>query len=81
MKKNNESMSLESNLKKQILDKIVGELSKSDPNLYYVNSNSISHLIKEYIQERKLKEEDYERVKDLSPSDILILMSYKSSCC
>ena len=81
MKKENSDQDLEVNAKKKILEKITKTLSEERPELYYVDSSSVSHLIRTYIHEGKLSKEDFEKVKDLSSSDILILLSFNSSCC
>lgn len=78
---NSESQILENKMKKLIIDKVVSQLSKTNPDLYYVDSSTISHLIKEYIEGGNLNQSDYEIVKDLSPKDISIITSYASNCC
>lgn len=66
---------------KKIIQNVVSELSTTDPSLYYVDSSSISQIIHEHIHEGKLQHNDFEKVKDLRPGDILILLSYKTNCC
>ncbi|MGB0452915.1 MAG: hypothetical protein ACPGJV_04300 [Bacteriovoracaceae bacterium] len=66
---------------KKVLDQVVYELSQQDQSLYYVDSSTIAQIIVEYIEEGKLNEQDLELVKGLSRKDILVLLSYNSSCC
>lgn len=65
-------------LKKKILDQVLNVLREEDQELYYTDTSSISHIIKDYIEDNNLLREEFELVKDLSPNDILILISYNS---
>lgn len=67
---------------KEIINKLVNELSNESPDLYYTDSSTISSLIYEKIHgSNNLTKTSLELVEDLSADDILILLSYKSSCC
>ena len=67
---------------KEVINKIVNELSNESPDLYYTDSSTISSLIYEKIHgSNNLTKTSLELVEDLSADDILILLSYKSSCC
>lgn len=72
---------LDTELKKQIIQDIINSLNKADPNLYYTDTMTVAALIVEYIQEQKLKKNEFELVKDLSRNDVQVLMSYNSNCC
>lgn len=65
-------------VKKKILDKVVNVLRDEDKELYYTDTSTISHLIRDYIDDNKLRREEYELVQGLTPNDILILISYNS---
>jgi hypothetical protein len=67
--------------KKKVIDKIILELSKSDPELYYTDSISVAAIVKEYIQDKNLDRSHYEMVKDMSAHDIQMAMSFNSNCC
>jgi hypothetical protein len=67
--------------RKSIVQSIIDELSQSDPNLYYTNTSIIAQMVYQQIQDKKINRHDFEKMKDLSAADILILISYKSSCC
>lgn len=69
---------LDAILKKKILDQVLNVLREEDQELYYTDTSSISHIIKDYIEDNNLLREEFELVKDLSPNDILILISYNS---
>ena len=67
---------------KKIVDKIVKQLSKEDPNLYYSDSSIICALVKERIDQKLgMSHNEYLEVKDLTVKDILIRLSYHSNCC
>ncbi len=70
-----------SDQKKKVIDKIISELSQSDPQLYYTDSSSVASIVKDYIDDKKLERGHYEMVKDMSAHDIQMLMSFKSNCC
>jgi hypothetical protein len=72
---------LDSVKKKEIIQSIINMLSKSDPELYYTDTMTITSYVSDYIKEKNLKQSEYELVKDLSRDDIQILMSYNSNCC
>ena len=72
---------LESKIKKEIVQTIINELSKKEPDLYYTDTMTIASLVVEYIEDKKLKQTEYELVKDLSRNDVQVLMSYNSNCC
>ena len=72
---------LDSVKKKEIIQSIINILSKSDPELYYTDTMTITSYVSDYIKEKNLKQSEYELVKDLSRDDIQILMSYNSNCC
>lgn len=67
--------------KKKIIDKIILELSHTDPQLYYTESISVAAIVKEYIDEKKLNRSEYEIVKGMSARDIQIVMSFSTNCC
>lgn len=66
---------------KFIINKLIAELSKSDPNLYYIDSHTIATLVYEKISSGDLSKQEEEIVVELKVKDILILMSYNSKCC
>jgi len=72
---------LESDLKKEIIDDIVTELSKSHSDLYYSSTSIIAQLVYDTIHSQKISREKFEVVKDLDREDLQVLMSYSSSCC
>ena len=72
---------LKSQQQKDIINEILKDLSHQQIDLYYTDSNTIAHMIETYIKEGKLNRHKFEIVKDLNKKDILILMSYNSSCC
>ena len=68
---------------KEIINQLVNQLSKESADLYYTDSSTIASLVHHKIQNDsgQLSHQQMEIVKDLSNEDILILLSYKSSCC
>lgn len=73
---------LESNIKKEIINEIIKELSKINIDLYYTDSITIANLIYEEIQQGSLlSKQKKDIVKSLKPDDIHILISFKTSCC
>ena len=67
---------------KEIINLLINELSKEDPNLYYTDSSTIATLVHDMIHNSEtLNRQKKELVESLSSDDILILMSYKSNCC
>lgn len=64
---------------KEIINQIINTLNQDE--LYYTDSNSISRIIHDEMNSGKLSKEDFEIVQKLSPSDIHVLLSYKSGCC
>ena len=72
---------LEIDIKKEIIDNLVNDLSKDSPDLYYSPTSVIAQIVFDKIQANLLSREKYEVVKDLSREDIQVLMSYSSSCC
>lgn len=66
-------------LQKGIIEKIIAQLDQDE--LYYTDSNSISRIIHEEIHTGKISHAELEMVKDLSPQDIHVLISYRSGCC
>lgn len=72
---------LDSVKKKEIIQSIINDLSKSDPDLYYTDTMTIAAFVEEYINDKKLIQSEYDLVKNLSRDDIQVLMSYNSNCC
>lgn len=67
---------------KEIINQLVNELANESPDLYYTDSSTISSLVYEKIHgSNNLTKTSLEVVQELSADDILILLSYKSSCC
>lgn len=64
--------------KRDIINSIVEELTKTQPDLYYTDTSTIASIVKDYIHENKLPKEKYELVKDMDFRDIGILMSFTS---
>ncbi len=63
--------------KVQILESIVAKLSRNYESIYYLSTIEISSLIHEEINKCEfINKEQQEIVKDLSPRDIQILLSY-----
>jgi hypothetical protein len=72
---------LDSVKRKEVIQSIINDLNKSDPELYYTDTMTICALVEEYIKEKHLSQSDFELVKSLSRDDIQVLMSYNSNCC
>jgi hypothetical protein len=69
-------------LQKKIIDRIVSELYKEDPNLYYAATIEISRYVTNKIgQDGYLSHEEFIIVENLKPTDVQNLLSYASSCC
>lgn len=67
--------------RKMIVDGLVAELGKENPDLYYTDSSTIASMVVSKIKDHELNAHDYELVKNLTPKDVLILMSFNSNCC
>lgn len=62
---------------REVITRIVSDLSTSHPSFYYLPTTDVAHEIVSYIADRKnLNQADYELVKELSPRDIQIILSY-----
>ncbi len=73
---------LKSNLQKDIINNIIGNLFKENNDLYYSSTIDISNLVRLKIKTPNyLDEEDFLLVKNLSARDIQNLLSYISNCC
>lgn len=70
---------LKAQKQKIVIDKVIKDLSQSDPNLYYTDSNTIAAMIYHKIKDGALSKQDQELFEGLNENDILILMSYKNS--
>ncbi|GAB4417113.1 MAG: hypothetical protein OHK0056_25850 [Bacteriovoracaceae bacterium] len=79
MKEIKKDEDLKIDFQKIIIEKLIATLDQDE--LYYTDSNSISRIIHEEIHSGKMPHGDFELVKDLSPQDIHVLISYKSGCC
>lgn len=66
------------NQKKDIINSIVEDLKKTQPDLYYTDTSTIASIVRDYIHANKLSKEKYELVKDMDFRDIGILMSFTS---
>lgn len=67
---------------KKIIDRIVSELYREDPNLYYAATIDISRIVTDKIkQDGYLSHEEYLIVEKLKPTDVQNLLGYASSCC
>lgn len=64
--------------KKEIINRIVQELSKTQPDLYYTDTSTVASIVKDYIHDKKLPNDQFELVKDMDFRDIAILMSFTS---
>lgn len=72
---------LKSDEQKEIVNSIVAELAKKNSELYYTDSSTIANLIYEKIHNPDFSKSKFEKVGELSRDDILILMSYNTTCC
>ena len=68
---------LKSEERVKIVNDIVTELSKLDPNFYYESTSSIARMVYEYIYSGKLNQHKMDPVNGLSVEDIQILLSYR----
>lgn len=64
--------------KKKIITKIVEELTKTNPDLYYTDTSTVAGHVVDFVQDKKLKQEEFELLKDMDFRDIAILMSFTS---
>lgn len=67
--------------KKKIINSLVSKLAEENLDLYYIDSSTIASYVYEDIHNKKVSHSEYELVKDLTQSDILVLMSFKTNCC
>lgn len=72
---------LEADKKKKIVNRLVSELGKESIDLYYTDSSTIANMVVQKIHEGKLPKSEFDLVKKLTFNDVLILMSYNTSCC
>jgi hypothetical protein len=73
---------LKSDEQREIIQNLINLISNEDPSLYYTDSSTIAALVHEKVHTAEvLNRQKFDVVKDLSADDILILMSYRSSCC
>lgn len=67
---------LKSTHQKEVIQEIVEELNKSNPEFYYRSTSEVAAEIKKYIHEsHRLNHIQHELLKDLSRRDIQILLS------
>ncbi|MEM8792875.1 MAG: hypothetical protein AAGE80_14740 [Pseudomonadota bacterium] len=67
---------LDSEKQKKLLERLIAELSKSNPDLYYQPTVQIARLVKEHIDEgADLSVEDRALFEGLSQRDIQVLLS------
>lgn len=70
---------LASQKQKKLLQRLVGELSKSNPELYYQATSEVARALKLHIDgEAKLFQEERELLQVLSQRDIEVLLSHHS---
>ena len=70
---------LVSQKQKKLLERLVGELSKVNPDLYYQPTSQIARQLKQYIDgEAKLYQEERELMEPLGQRDIELLLSLHS---
>lgn len=68
---------LKATKQREVIAKIVADLSASHPSFYYMPTTDIAHEVAQYIgAKNNLKQAEHETVKDLSPRDIQIILSY-----
>lgn len=69
---------LRSEKQRNLLEKLVGELSRLDPNFYYQSTSDIAHVLKEHAAISKtLTIEDKSLLADISARDIQLLLSIR----
>ncbi|MEO1303729.1 MAG: hypothetical protein AAFV37_02045 [Pseudomonadota bacterium] len=69
---------LTSEKQRVLLERIVADLSASDPNFYYQSTSDIAYLIKDFVGSNKtLNVEDREILLPLTARDIQLLLSIR----
>lgn len=62
--------------RKDLINKILGELSEEHRDLYYLPTVEISAMIQERVTSNKLNQEEKELLEGLSLQDIQVLLSH-----
>ena len=69
---------LRSEKQRRLIEHLVNDLSKLDPNFYYQTTSEIAHILKEYIEnDADLVREDKELLSPLSVKDLQVLLSIR----
>ena len=64
---------------KKLLERLVGELSKTSPDLYYQSTSQIARQIRQYIDNGAgLNQDERELIRALGQRDIEVLLSLHS---
>lgn len=62
--------------RKQLLERILGELGRDNPDLYYRSTSDIAQMLRRHMDEgARLHPEERALVDGLSPRDISVLLS------
>ena len=64
--------------KKEIINRAVEELTKTNPELYYTDTSTIASIVVDHFHTKNLNQEDFDLVKDMDFRDIAIMMSFTS---
>lgn len=69
---------LRSEKQRRLIEQLVNDLSRLDPNFYYQTTSEIAHILKDYIEnDAGLVREDKELLSPLSVKDLQVLLSIR----
>ena len=68
---------LKSSKQKELIDRLVVELSQADPSFYYLSASDVANEIRATIKDRKnLSQEELLLLEPLSRRDIQLILSF-----